>query len=94
LNVQYFYVRINSEQIKHTWHDVCDVRDNYPKKAYLLEAWEECLAPNARALARTILTLCAPLDDGETPGSLEVTPPQGHGFGQTFAGPQTVVDPA
>ena len=31
LNVQHFYVRINSEQIKHTWHDVCDVRDNYPK---------------------------------------------------------------
>ena len=55
------------------------------QKAYLLEAWEECLAPNARALARTILTLCAPLDEGETPGSLEVTQPQGHGFGETVA---------
>lgn len=55
------------------------------QKAYKLEAWEECLAPNARALARTILTLCAPLDEGETPGSLEVTQPQGHGFGETVS---------
>lgn len=31
LDVQYFYVRISSEQIKHTWHDVCVVRNNYPK---------------------------------------------------------------
>jgi hypothetical protein len=31
MDVQYFYVRIKSEQIKHTWHDLCIVRDNYPK---------------------------------------------------------------
>ena len=31
VDVSDLYSRIDLEQIKHTWHDVCIVRDNYPQ---------------------------------------------------------------
>jgi len=74
VNMEMVFKKVHSLQLHHVWHDVCVLRDSFPKDMYSIEAYEPCTASPSRALARVWLTLARPLDAEEGSSSSRAGP--------------------
>lgn len=52
VNMEMVFKKVHSLQLHHVWHDVCVLRDSFPKDMYSIEAYEPCTASPSRALVR------------------------------------------